>query len=994
VWIPVHPTGIIKDKMKTFGTMKYIRIAVLTLILTVLNGYSFAQNSRNQRNANQGKEYSISGRIIDGSNGGPLELVNITFENNSFWAVSDLEGKFSLKLRNGEYHYEVSYIGYETVKGILKVEGKDITNFNIKMAASSLALEEVTVTAKQQAMGSSSVIDQTALQHLQPKSIEDILQLLPGNVTQNPDVNSIGQTYIREISGSNNNAMGALIMVDGAPVANDASLQIMSTSKSGSSMNSVSSGQSSTGRGVDLRTISTDNIENLEVIRGIPSVEYGNLTSGAVLIKTKKGATPLEAKAKIDPTSKMFYAGKGFNLGAGGTVNMALDYTESYNDVRYPAKGFERVTGDISYGKTFFNQYPLSFNLKVSYFQNVYDIRKDKQQQSYEVSKSENRGIRINLNGDWNIKRTLISNLSYNISYDNSWQRDYQLQQIVLTTGVTPIAVSTESGEFRSNLLNGTYRSEYTINGNPVDLFAQLKGTKTILISDGFSSSFKEGVEFKYDVNHGSGLEFDPKAPPFVRNVQTVRPRPYSDIPAMQTFSAFVENKTIMPIGKTSLTAQVGVRANRLLIDRNYLDRSDMNTIEPRFNVEWSFLTPKNSAFDNFSISAGWGLTSKMPPLVYLYPDKAYYDDKSFTYVDPSMNLDQSIAIMTTKVLENTSNPELKPSTGNKFEVGLNFAIKKMSGNVTFFMENYENEFTYRSIPFTFSYRTYLPPAGATDYQYENGVLTCVNEGSRINVDYRNDSVFQSYSLPMNGNTTNKMGVEYSFNLGQIKALRTSVVIDGAWLWVKRRNAYGSWSTISVVDPVVDSRTNPKKEYPFQAFYPAGSGSIESRVNTNFRFITHIPKISLIFSTTAQIVWSETGQSIYQDSDGNDIWYLAPNQQSSSGELRPHVDPVGFRDYAGNYYEWNTNYRNKANYRREYEMVNTYTYATNFEKTTYPTSVIINLRLTKQFADYLEISFMANNLFNTRKIFRDSNNGSYTNLAIPQYFGAEIKIKI
>ena len=103
----------------------------------------------------------------------------------------------------------------------------------------------------------------------------------------------------------------------------------------------------------------------------------------------------------------------------------------------------------------------------------------------------------------------------------------------------------------------------------------------------------------------------------------------------MQTASAFIENKTIMPIGKTSLTAQIGIRANRLFIDRKYLDRSDMNTFEPRFNLEWSFLNSKNSAFDNVSFSAGWGMTSKMPPLVYLYPDKVYFDEKSFAYVAP-----------------------------------------------------------------------------------------------------------------------------------------------------------------------------------------------------------------------------------------------------------------------------------------------------------------------------------------------------------------------
>ena len=160
---------------------KIVLLLAVTLSLAAIPAQSQTRNS--QRTAASQRSYTVSGRITDATHGGPLELVNITFENNSFWAVSDLEGRFSLKLSNGEYHYEVSYIGYETAKGVIKVDGSDVTGLNIKLRESSLALSEVTVTAKAQAMGSSSVVDKTALQHLQPKSVSDILQLVPGNIS-------------------------------------------------------------------------------------------------------------------------------------------------------------------------------------------------------------------------------------------------------------------------------------------------------------------------------------------------------------------------------------------------------------------------------------------------------------------------------------------------------------------------------------------------------------------------------------------------------------------------------------------------------------------------------------------------------------------------------------------------------------------------------------------------------------------------------------------
>ena len=181
--------------------MKLFRFSILAiLLLAVVSVQAQNRSARNAGSSQQG--YTVSGKVVDADNGTPLEVVNITFENKSFWAVTDLEGKFSLQLKNGEYHYEVSYIGYETYKGVVKVDGKNINNLNIKLQATSLALSEVTVTAKQQAMGSSSIIDKTALQHLQPKTIEDMLQLIPGSVTQNPNLNSIGQAYIREIGAT------------------------------------------------------------------------------------------------------------------------------------------------------------------------------------------------------------------------------------------------------------------------------------------------------------------------------------------------------------------------------------------------------------------------------------------------------------------------------------------------------------------------------------------------------------------------------------------------------------------------------------------------------------------------------------------------------------------------------------------------------------------------------------------------------------------------
>lgn len=93
-------------------------------------------------------------------------------------------------------------------------------------------------------------------------------------------------------------------------------------------------------KGVDMRTIPTDNIEKVEIIRGIPSVAYGNVANGAVIIQRKTSESPLSARFKADKTSKLFSVGKGFRLDGNGryVLNTDLSYLDSKIDPRNSVK--------------------------------------------------------------------------------------------------------------------------------------------------------------------------------------------------------------------------------------------------------------------------------------------------------------------------------------------------------------------------------------------------------------------------------------------------------------------------------------------------------------------------------------------------------------------------------------------------------------------------------------------------------------------------------
>ncbi|MGI6304625.1 MAG: TonB-dependent receptor plug domain-containing protein [Bacteroidales bacterium] len=175
----------------------------------------------------------------------------------------------------------------------------------IQIDEATLAIEDVVVTAKEgRRIASGSVIEQSAIQHVQPTDLSDVLQLLPGQTVLNPDLSKPKQLTVREIIrkdgyiGDNMASLGTLLVVDGAPVSNDANMQFLKTT--GASTGVTAGFATTASGGTDVRQIAVDNIETIEVVRGIAGVENGDMLSGTVKVTMKKGRTPFTAKIKTD----------------------------------------------------------------------------------------------------------------------------------------------------------------------------------------------------------------------------------------------------------------------------------------------------------------------------------------------------------------------------------------------------------------------------------------------------------------------------------------------------------------------------------------------------------------------------------------------------------------------------------------------------------------------------------------------------------------------
>lgn len=106
--------------------------------------------------------------------------------------------------------------------------------------------------------------------------------------------------------------------------------------------------------GTDMREISTEDIENVDIVRGIASVKYGDLTSGLVNITRKRGGKDLHARFKSDMKSKLFYLGKGFEWGDRSdrlTLNSSVNFLDSRSDPRQTRQNWKRLTASVRAGR-------------------------------------------------------------------------------------------------------------------------------------------------------------------------------------------------------------------------------------------------------------------------------------------------------------------------------------------------------------------------------------------------------------------------------------------------------------------------------------------------------------------------------------------------------------------------------------------------------------------------------------------------------------------
>lgn len=900
----------------------------------------------------------------------PLGYATLYFPDYGIGTTSDENGRFSMpNVPMGKARVQVMYVGKVTIDTLVNIN-RDLT-LDFTLQSENFNLKEVTVTATQNRAGRSTAsnISRQAMDHLQATSLNDLLSLMPGGISQNSALNSSQQINIRQIASNSSheealNALGTAIIRDGAPISNNSNLSAMNPTVSGGA--SAMSGGASPSGGVDVRSISTENIESVEIIRGIPSVEYGDLTSGAVIVHTKAGREPLRVKAKTNPNVYQISMGTGYELGKDkGALNVSADYAYNTNDPKATYQHYQRATGKVMYSNTFFhNQLRSNTSLDFMYGKDTRDRNPD-DESTQTTSEGRDVGFNLNTNGTWNINKGWLQNIRYVLSGNYTDKQSFF--ETAYGSASAPYSMTTTDGAILSNFkgqhifdaegnqitnfgsedanhyavfLPSSYIGHYEIDSREVNAFAKL--TATLFKQSGHvNNRILLGIDFKTDGNIGKGKTFDPTSPPLRNQTSknsSYRPRPYKDIPFIHQFGAFVEENFAWNIGEREWKMQAGIRFDHASVVGSVLS--------PRFNASFD-LIPRT-----LTLSGGYGITSKMPTLLYLYPEKAYFEYVNINELaNESIPENERLFMTTTKVYD-TSNENLKVAKNHKAEIGLRLNIGKVSASITAFQERLKNGYsldnTFSSFN-SFSYKEYT--------RNENGDLVLAS----------NLPVLNSYYTPTNNMNVKTQGIEFDVNVGRIDAIRTSFQLNGAWMRTQ------SWN--NGYDFYDNSGTSASSRTPV-AIYEAGAvKSYRQQLATTLRATHNIPEIGFVVTLTTQAIWNQSNWKTF----GNDtipVGYISLDNEVTMFPEGKYTNTEQLKADGYDYMLQNPNHSHAI-------------------KETYSPYFCFNLNVTKEISDMFRVSFFANNMFRSYpRVESKRNPGSYISLNNRFFFGLELSLTL
>ena len=801
-----------------------------TLLLAVVAGLAPAPLSAQEPAA---PSAAVFGRITDASTTQPIAGVLVEVEGTALNAVTDSTGQYRLAaIPAGPQVLRTERLGYAPVRLPITVPARGTVRRDVVLTASALEQEAIVVTADpvgraRGELGTASVVGREAIANQVAISLRGVLELVPGVAMTTPGLSGVQQVGLRAApttaaAAGEFAAFGTLIIVDGVPMSNNANLQRPPTGTSFST---------SAGGGIDLRRIPASSIERVEVIRGIPSARYGDLTQGAIVVETRTGAIDPELAVQVDPQMQNVSLVAGRPLGGRQAGAITLDVARQQPNAGIRDDEAHRVAFQLKHrGQAGVQTGPgdalLVMDTRVDAFQVLDDRPVDPEDVAAFATSVRDRGVRLaerarlRVGASSQLELTAALELT---EQSSTWQS-------MRTSAAMPFTDRLTEGRATGRFIAGPYLAELEVDGAPRLGYGRLE-YQVPTEWFGLGHDLRAGIEARREWNSGPGYQFDLATPPQVsaNGIDGFdRPRPYDDFDALALSAFYIDDRLSHAFGRDGLlNIQAGIRADALHEGGTWFSGARDVVVQPRVNAEIG-------ATSWLRLRGGWGRVAKAPSVGRLSPEPRYFDIVNVNWFanDPA----ERLAVITTYVRD-PSNPELGFAVADKAEAGIEIGSGEWAVALVAFNDKVTGAFGSRIEPQWLGRERFQ----LSDSSAGTGVPPMV-----IEPPSGLDTIPILVSRPDNNIDVDTHGFELTTFLPEIRPLRTRIQLQAQWIETRQTGAdldLGSSLRFR------DFQFNPNQER--LPFWDAAERSGRSVLAT-YRVIHHQPDIGLVLTGTIQ----------------------------------------------------------------------------------------------------------------------------------------------
>ncbi len=562
--------------------------------------------------------------------------------------------------------------------------------------------------------------------------------------------------------------------------------------------------------GADLREISTENIEKIEIVQGVPSAKYGDLTSGLIKIEQKAGRSPYKLYTSLRDGATEYGFNKGFSLeNKIGALNLSVNYLESNTSPRTSFTSYERITSNLMWSWNNKNK-TIRNSFSVNYGFNNDNVNYEAEDKDNKIVKNKKKDLSIANRFKWNFSEdSFLDNLEANFSFNYS--DHFTFESKFVNIGGTIVGTSTEEGVYTGIYTPVSYTTVKAIEGIPLASFFGTDVYKTVRLGN-WTHATSAGVSFRMSDNKGRGRLGSPETlvSAFTNTngngSQGFRPYNYGEnVRAEYQFSLYAEDNITRITDKNTFLLNVGLR-----YDYQY----GFSNLAPRINSYFSQ--------DKYKIRAGFGLTSKAPSLNQIYTGPRYYDAVLGDYRLPGF---YNLGVVQT-FIDYADNKNLEPSKSLRSEVGFDYKLPFGEINITGFYNHLYNGITNQSLPT-------VRDIANLDVTF-NGTNLPTYTVAGYNTYY-----FTQSSLVNKYLSTDK-GIEFFMSLNKLPIRNVAIDFQGSYVETTNRNDVDSYYRSNDVNKLEIFGVYKAYDEYYRQF------QISSSINY------HLPKIGLVIAVRSE----------------------------------------------------------------------------------------------------------------------------------------------